>query len=172
MNVPCSATPAGPLRSATATLWYRLPLNGQRRLPRQILISGLNHTARSFAVYASQDGLLHRHARLASGWLAILSGRDWLPAGSQMKGFRSPHPPFPSFSWRTRFTVSKSRRTGALLVRRFAAGRAPSMAAIGQHEGVSKRYVSRLIRLGLPAPVIVDRIAECAQAPMSLRSRC
>ena len=83
MNVPCSATPAGPLRSATAALWCRLPLNGQRRLPRQILISGLNHTARSFAVYASQDGLLHRHARLASGWLADLSGRDWLPAGSQ-----------------------------------------------------------------------------------------
>jgi hypothetical protein len=85
MNVPCSPTPAGPLRSATAALWCCLPPNGRRRLPRQILISGLNHTARSLAVYASQGGLLHRHARLASGWLAILSGRGWLPAGSQRK---------------------------------------------------------------------------------------
>ena len=53
--------------------------------PTTMLISGLNHTARPFAVYASQSGLLHRHARLASGWLANLSGRGWLPAGSQRK---------------------------------------------------------------------------------------
>jgi hypothetical protein len=85
MNVPCSPTPAGPPRSATAALWCCLPPNGRRRLPRQILISGLYHTARSLAVYASQGGLLHRHARLASGWLAGLSGRGWLPAGSQRK---------------------------------------------------------------------------------------
>jgi len=85
MNVPCSPTPAGPPRSATAAFWCCLPPNGRRRLPRQILISGLNHTARSLAVYASQGGLLHRHARLASGWLANLSGRGLLPAGSQRK---------------------------------------------------------------------------------------
>jgi hypothetical protein len=53
--------------------------------PTTMLISGLNHTARPFAVYASQSGLLHRHARLASGWLANLSGRGLLPAGSQRK---------------------------------------------------------------------------------------
>ncbi len=85
MNVPCSPTPAGPPRSATAALWCCLPPNGRRRLPRQILISGFNHTAHSLTVYASQSGLLHRHARLASGWLANLSGRGWLPAGSQRK---------------------------------------------------------------------------------------
>ena len=44
--------------------------------PTITIISGLNHTARSLAVYASQDGLPHHHARLASGWLASLSGRD------------------------------------------------------------------------------------------------
>jgi hypothetical protein len=81
MNVPCSPTPAGPPRSATAALWCCLPPNGRRRLPRQILISGLNHTARTLAVYASQGGLLHRHARLASGWLANLSGRAGYPLG-------------------------------------------------------------------------------------------
>ena len=53
--------------------------------PARTVISGLNHTARSLAVYASQGGLPHHHARLASGWLASLSGRDWLPAGSQRK---------------------------------------------------------------------------------------
>jgi hypothetical protein len=83
MNVPCSPTPAGPPRSATTALRCCLPPNGERRLPRQILITGLNHTARPFAVYASQGGLLHHHARLASGQSANLSGRDWLPAGSQ-----------------------------------------------------------------------------------------
>ena len=39
-------------------------------------ISRLNHTARSLAVYASQGGLPHHRARLASGWLASLSGWD------------------------------------------------------------------------------------------------
>jgi hypothetical protein len=39
-------------------------------------ISRLNPTARTLAVYASQGGLLHRHARLASGWPAILSGQS------------------------------------------------------------------------------------------------
>jgi hypothetical protein len=34
MNVPCSSTPAGPLRSATAAHWCCLPLFGRRRLPR------------------------------------------------------------------------------------------------------------------------------------------
>jgi DNA invertase Pin-like site-specific DNA recombinase len=44
-------------------------------------------------------------------------------------------------------------------------GRVASMAAIGEREGVSKRYVSRVIRLGLLAPKIVEMIAEGAQAP-------
>jgi hypothetical protein len=115
MNVPCSPTPAGPPRSATAALWCCLPPNGRRRLPRQILISGLNHAARLLTVYASQSGLLHRHARLASGWLAGLSGRDWATRWVPTKGFRSSHPPFPSFTWRTHFTVSKSHLMGANL---------------------------------------------------------
>jgi hypothetical protein len=38
-------------------------------------------------------------------------------------------------------------------------------AAIGEREGVSKRYVSRVIRLGLLAPKIVEMTAEGAQAP-------
>ena len=45
----------------------RPPCEPRRRLPRTICLSGLNHTALALAVYASQDGLLRHHARLASG---------------------------------------------------------------------------------------------------------
>ena len=81
VNVPCSPTPAGPPRSATTALRCCLPPIGQRRLPRQMLISGLNHTARTLAVYASQGGLLHRHARLASGGWPTLPGGTGYPSG-------------------------------------------------------------------------------------------
>jgi hypothetical protein len=84
MNVPCSPTPVGPPCSATAALRCCLPPNGRRRLPRQILISGLNHTARTLAVYASQGGLLHRHARLASGgWPALPGGTPYPPGPNE-----------------------------------------------------------------------------------------
>ena len=39
-------------------------------------ISGLNHTACTPAVYASQHGLPQCHARLASGWWPTFTGRD------------------------------------------------------------------------------------------------
>jgi site-specific DNA recombinase len=44
-------------------------------------------------------------------------------------------------------------------------GRVASMAEIAAREGVGKRYVSRLIRLGLLAPEILESIAEGGQAP-------
>ena len=49
------------------------------------VISGLNHTACTLAVYAPQRELPHHHVRLASGWWPALAGRDWLPAGSHSK---------------------------------------------------------------------------------------
>ena len=58
---------------------------GMASAPALKLISGLNHTARRLAVYTSHGGLLHRHARLASGWLVKLSGPSRLPAGSERK---------------------------------------------------------------------------------------
>src|SRR4051812_20751596 len=48
-------------------------------------ISGLNHTPRSLAVYASQCRLPEHHARLASGRWPGSAGRGWLPAGFQRK---------------------------------------------------------------------------------------
>jgi site-specific DNA recombinase len=44
-------------------------------------------------------------------------------------------------------------------------GEATSMAAIAARAGVSKRYVSRLVRLALLAPELVERIVEGRQAP-------
>jgi hypothetical protein len=47
MNVPCSSTPAGPLRSATAAHWCCLPPSGQRRLPRLFAFRAQSHGPRT-----------------------------------------------------------------------------------------------------------------------------
>jgi site-specific DNA recombinase len=44
-------------------------------------------------------------------------------------------------------------------------GRSASMEEIGTREGVTRRYVSRLIRLAFLAPTIVESIAEGRQPP-------
>ena len=101
MNVPCSSDPGG----IFALGRYRasmLPSAFTTASASAIsIISGLNHTARSLAVYASQGELPQRHARLASGWLASLSGRVLVTRWVPTKGFRLFHSPFPGFAWRT-----------------------------------------------------------------------
>jgi hypothetical protein len=70
--------------------------------PTRTVISRLNHTARMLAVYASQDGLPHHHARLASGCLASVAGRGLPPAGSHRRFLRSfVASSFSKLSWRT-----------------------------------------------------------------------
>src|SRR5271165_6090826 len=54
----------------------------------RVVISGLNRTAFDLAVYASQGWLPTHHARLASGCWSGSTGRDWLPAGFHLKGFK------------------------------------------------------------------------------------
>ena len=54
------------------------------------MISGLNRTAFDLAVYASQGWSPTHHARLASGCWSGSTGRDWLPAGFHLKGFKLP----------------------------------------------------------------------------------
>jgi hypothetical protein len=49
---------------------------------RRLVISGLNHTTFGLAVYASQGGSPHRHARLASGCWPGFTRRDSYPQGS------------------------------------------------------------------------------------------
>ena len=61
-----------------------LPHLSRRRLPQRV-ISGLNHTAYTLAVYAPQRELPHHHVRLASDWWPALVGRDWSPAGFHYK---------------------------------------------------------------------------------------
>ena len=56
----------------------------------RVVISGLNRTAFDLAFYASQGWLPTRHARLASGCWSGSTGRDWLPAGFHLKGFKLP----------------------------------------------------------------------------------
>ncbi len=66
---------------------YSLPLSLRRRLLDAVL-SRLDHTACTLAVYASQAGLPQHHARLASGWWPPLAGQDWRPAGFTTKSFK------------------------------------------------------------------------------------
>ena len=47
----------------------------------RLVFSGLNHTTFDLAVYASQGGLPHRHARLASGCWSGFARRDSYPQG-------------------------------------------------------------------------------------------
>src|SRR5271157_1989847 len=54
----------------------------------RVVISGLNRTAFDLAVYASQGWSPTHHARLASGCWSSSTGRDWLPAGFHLKGFK------------------------------------------------------------------------------------
>ena len=60
----------------------------QRRRPPRKAISGLNHTAPTLAVYASQCGSPRAHARLASGWWPTFAGQDWVPARAHVRRFR------------------------------------------------------------------------------------
>src|SRR5271165_3613707 len=48
---------------------------------KRLVFSGLNHTTFDLAVYASQDGSPHRHARLASGCWSSFARRDSNPQG-------------------------------------------------------------------------------------------
>jgi len=49
---------------------------------KRLVLSGLNHTTFDLAVYASQGGSPHHHARLASGCWPGFARRDWYPQGS------------------------------------------------------------------------------------------
>ena len=82
IRLPCSKpTPAGLLApdQSSAAAW---PLVIERqRLPR-LGLSTLNSMAFGLAVYASQDGLPHHHARLASSCWSSSTGRGSHPQGS------------------------------------------------------------------------------------------
>ena len=85
VSVPCSSTPAGSRAPGHCGAATRPSVEWTTSAPAMMSISGLNGTARSLAVYASQPGLPRHHARLASGRWPSSAGRAWLPAGFHRK---------------------------------------------------------------------------------------
>jgi len=81
--LPCSSTPAGPTHQAMQCVGAAPDLS-TTKAPAFVL-SRLNHTASTLAVYASQAGSPRHHARLASGCWPDSSGRACLPAGFHRK---------------------------------------------------------------------------------------
>ena len=106
MNVPCSPTRAqhaafvrhcrtSPVLSSV--IWTT---STPKAIPRKF--QGLNFARpATFAVYASQGWVAHRHAGLAFRRLASLTERTGYPPGPSVEVSRSLHPPSPDFAWRT-----------------------------------------------------------------------
>ena len=87
---PYSSDPGVTRQAPWTTSW--LPGAAPRPTTTRLatIISGLNRTAFDLAVYASQGWSPTHHVRLASGCWSGSTGRDWLPAGFHLKGFKLP----------------------------------------------------------------------------------
>jgi hypothetical protein len=83
-HCPCSTTPVGPDApcGTKCDAPDAAPACVQDEGSPRLVISGLNHTTFDLAVYASQGGSPHRHARLASGCWPGFARRDSYPQGS------------------------------------------------------------------------------------------
>jgi len=83
-HCPCSSTPVGPDApyGTKCDAPDAAPACVQDEGSPRLVISGLNHTTFDLAVYASQDGSPHHHARLASGCWPSFARRDSYPQGS------------------------------------------------------------------------------------------
>ena len=101
----------------------------------RVLISGLNRTAFDLAVYASQGWSPTHHARLASGCWSGSTGRDWLPAGFHLKGFKLRLSSSPELlgARSDRFRISEPRSNRC----QFSFPREPRPARGGEVTGVS-----------------------------------
>ena len=112
------------LRSATPVEGWRLDQPaGVTLLPSafrtasastMIRISGLNHAARSLAVYASQTGSPHARARLASGWPGLPwpggTLTRWVPMLSFKAAWRPPVPSAQAWPGAPDVPVSRTAR--------------------------------------------------------------
>ena len=97
---------AGMLPSATITA----------SAPTIRFISGLDHTAYTLPVYASQRGLPRYHATLGSGCRHTWPGRTGYPLGSNEKFQRCSHllPIFPGLAWRTMVETMQGGSVGQI----------------------------------------------------------
>ncbi len=85
MDVPCSSTPAGPLRSATTALRWCLPPFQRRRLPREPKFRGsITRPIHSLSTLRRMGYPTATQDSLPDGW-PTFPGRDWLPACAQRK---------------------------------------------------------------------------------------
>jgi hypothetical protein len=108
VSVPCSPTPAGPRAPGHCGAAARPSVELKTSAPAGIIISGLNRTARSLAVYASQRRSPGRHARLAPGcWPALPDGAGY-PQGP-VERFPLMASPLPKLPWRTNPVFSVRR---------------------------------------------------------------
>ena len=80
--MPCSATPAGPITPGHSRCAGAAPVQTTTKAPAGLSLKAQSHTAWALAVYASQNGSLHHHARLASGCRPGSTGRACCPQGS------------------------------------------------------------------------------------------
>ena len=82
-HCPCSTTPVGPDApcGTKCDAPDAAPACVQDEGSKRLVFSGLNHTTFDLAVYASQGGLPHHHARLASGRWSGSTRRDSYPQG-------------------------------------------------------------------------------------------
>ena len=86
--MPCSSTPAGPPRQATAAFRCCLPPSQGRRLPRIVRFRGsITRPARSLSTLRGL-GYPRTRARLASEWWPPFPGGDRAPRGFK-RGFES-----------------------------------------------------------------------------------
>ena len=94
VHVPCSRTPTGPPRQASCDASVLPSAFSTASAPAITVLTGLNHTARTLAVYASQCRSPGHHARLATGWAANPSRAGLAPAGLQreVSAHASPFP--------------------------------------------------------------------------------
>ena len=104
-----------PHQTVSARQWC-LPLLSQRRLPRCLRISWLNHAACKAPCVRFADGVAPgttQHSVPAGR--STLAGRDSHPLG-RIEGFRhvaTCHPPSPSFAWRKTSPAPTSNARGA-----------------------------------------------------------
>jgi hypothetical protein len=118
-----------------APTWPPHPL--RRRLAARTVISGLNRTASTLAVYASPIGSPAQDTRLASGCWPSSTRRDWLPAGLQRKVFKllpASRPPFPSFM----------AQSGSVLPAQQRMGRASVTWRLAVNVGTGLEWIKRL----------------------------
>src|SRR5208282_3702287 len=102
---------------------------------RRLVLSGLNHTTFDLAVYASQDGSPHHHARLASGCWSSFARRESYPQGFQRKvsEFES-LPPFQSLpDARTPYLILSKSTTSGRVTRRASSDPACLLSHCASH---------------------------------------